>query len=125
MRNWLRNWFRPAFHSHECRERFFAIASAAGKPRGLRWLSVEPNGEPIFAHDARGQMHALLPLIVSFEPIPGSDMEDVPAARIPRPILALFRHEGRTWTTDGRTIFNLTALQAVAMLGLRVVADRA
>ena len=117
MRNWLRNWFRPTYHSNECRERFFAIASAAGNPRGLRWLSVEPNGEPTFAHDEKGQLHALLPLIVSFEPIPGSDMEDVPAARIPRPILALFRRERRTWTTDGRSIFNLTALQAVEMLG--------
>jgi hypothetical protein len=92
------------------REAFRRAAAATGKPRGLTWTAVEPNGEPVFV-TTKGRVSALLPVVVRFEPVPGSDMEDVPAAREPRPAVAVFTFDGYEWTTAGRAVFNLTAEQ--------------
>jgi hypothetical protein len=92
------------------REAFRRAAAATGKPRGLTWVAVEPNGEPMFVTKA-GRVSALLPVVVRFAPVPGSDMEDVPAAREPRPAVAVFTFDGDEWTTAGRAVFNLTAEQ--------------
>jgi hypothetical protein len=97
------------------REAFRRAAMATGKPRGLSWVAVEPNGEPVFVTQA-GRVSALLPVVVRFEPVPGSDMEDVPAAREPRPAVAVFTFDGYEWTTAGRAVFNLTAERVAAQL---------
>ena len=98
------------------REAFRLAAAATGKPRGLAWAAVEPSGEPVFA-EAGGELVALAPVVVRFEPVPGSDMEDVPAAREPRPAVAVFTFDGSAWTTAGRAVFNLTAEQVAARVG--------
>lgn len=76
---------------------------ASGMPRGLYWVACEPNGTTTF-HTGR----CLIPFLVTFEPVPGSDMEDVPAARIPRPVTGVFRMEKGQWTLDRPPVFNLS-----------------
>lgn len=97
------------------RDTFHQAAAATGKPRGLTWIAVEPNGEPVFVM-GRQEPVALLPVVVRFEPVPGSDMEYVPAAREPRPVVAVFNFNGRTWRTTGRAVFNLTVEQVAAQM---------
>ena len=64
----------------ELQERFLAAASATGKPRGLRWKQCDLLLDEIFACDrVSGELYALVGTTVSFEAIPGSDMEDVEA----------------------------------------------
>jgi len=97
------------------RHQFLQTAAASGMPRGLKWLSAESLGEPIFVYDrASREMLALVPLLVQFEPLPGSDLEDVPQAREPRPVTAIMKFTGEAWTTAGRTLFNLNPSQVAA-----------
>lgn len=93
---------------------FLTAAEATGKPRGLTWESVEANGEPVLVEDrVAGWLVALAPVVVRFEPVPGSEMEDVPQAREPRPVTALFTFERGAWRTVGRAVFNLSPAQVV------------
>jgi hypothetical protein len=62
---------------------------------------------------------ALVPVLVRFEPVAGSDMEDVPAARTPRPATAVYTFARGHWHTAGRVVFNLTVPQLVAQAGGR------
>lgn len=102
------------------REQFFEAAAATGKPRGLSWVSVEPVGEPVFAWDRpTGRLLALVPVVVRFEPEPGSEMEGVAAAREPRPVTAVFRFAGRDWVPDPKPVFNLSPGQVVERSGGR------
>ena len=39
------------------------------------------------------------------EPVPGGDMEDVPAAREPRQATAVYTVSRGPWHTDGRVVF--------------------
>jgi len=105
--------FGPSFE--KLRNQYLEACSGSGLPRGLKWLSAEPLGEPVFVTDrTTKEIVALVPLLVQFEPIPGSDMEDVPQAREPRPITAVMTFDGKKWTTAGRTIFNLSPTQVAA-----------
>jgi hypothetical protein len=97
------------------REAFRQLAAATGKPRGLAWAAVEANGEPEFVTEG-GRLLALLPVVVRFEPVPGSDMEGVPAAREPRSVVAVFAFDGAAWTATGRAVFNLTAEQVASKM---------
>ena len=108
------NRIRHAFVSRrdEWLAKFLATAARAGTPRGLDWVGIMPTGEPLFVRDADGTVVALVPVEVRFLPVPGSDMVDVPQAREPRPVTAVFRHDGE-WRTDGRAVFNLTPQQVV------------
>ena len=92
-----------------------AATRATGKPRGLTWVGCEITGAAVLARDTttRGLV-ALVPVEVRFEPIPGSDMEDVPAAREPRQATAVFTFSRGHWHTDGRVVFNLAPRQAAA-----------
>src|SRR5439155_24036621 len=99
-------------------------AAETGKPRGLRWVGCEITGNAVLARDAASRgIVALVPVVVRFEPVEGSDMEDVPAAREPRPATAVFTFAKGGWHTAGRVVFNHTPEQAVAAFGrqLRVI----
>jgi hypothetical protein len=127
---WLRRLFRrppdPVAAADQFRrdravlfEAFLAAARATGKPRELTWESVEANGELLLVEDRVGQLVALVPVTVRFEPVPGSEMEEVPQAREPRPVTALFTFERAAWRTVGRAVFNLSPAQVVEKSGGR------
>ena len=119
---WLRQLFGKVDHGPACRlflenrvdmlELFHQAAIAAGKPRGLRWVSVTSEGEPVFAvNQLDDLLFAFWPVTVMFEPLAGSDMEDVPQATGPRGVLATFPFRRGRWETIGHAIFNLTVEQ--------------
>lgn len=95
-------------------ELLLVAASATGKPRGLTWIGIEIIGDAVLARNARRGIVALVPVVIQFEPIVGSEMEDVPAAREPRTATAIFAFVRGHWHTDGRIVFNLNPAQ---MLG--------
>jgi hypothetical protein len=104
---------------HERFEQMLLTAAAAtGRPRGLTWVGCEITGDAVLARDAvtRGIV-AFVPVVIGFEPVAGSDMEDVPAARDPRPATAVFAFRRGHWHTDGRVVFNLDPRQAVGHFG--------
>lgn len=96
-------------------EAFLHAGRESGMPRGLEWLSATPVGDPVFVVERETeQLVALLPVIVAFEPVPGSALEDVPQAREPRTVTAMFTFDGETWRTTGRAVFNLSPQQVAA-----------
>lgn len=93
---------------------FLRAAAKQGRPRGVEWVSAEPAGEPTFVRDPKtGGRVALLPVVVTFRPEEGSELEDVPQAREPRTVTAMFTHDRGGWRTVGRAVFNLTPAQVV------------
>ena len=98
-------------------EMVIAAASATGKPRGLTWLSCEIIGDAVLARNTVRVIHALVPVVIRFEPIEGSEMEDVPAAKEPRTATAVFTFVRGHWHTDGRVVFNLDPRQALSHFG--------
>lgn len=95
-------------------EALLKAASEKGKPRGLRWVSCLITGDALLVRDTSlNKIVAMVPVEVRFEPAPGSDMEDVPAAHEPRPTTAIFAFSKGEWLTEGRVIFNLDPHQTV------------
>ena len=98
----------------ELAARFLQAAAATGKPRGLRWTSIELTGQPVFATDAAsGALCALVGATISFEAVEGGDMEEVEAVSNLRSATAVFIFRSGQWTTDGRVIFNLEPAEAL------------
>lgn len=102
-------------------EMLLAAASGTGKPRGLRWVSVAITGDAVLARNYRRAILALVPVQIQFEPIPGSDMEGIPAAKEPRVATAIFTFHRGHWHTDGRIAFNLDPAHALTHFGLATV----
>lgn len=96
-------------------EQLLKNAAATGLPRGLKWLSCQIIGDAVLVREAATRtIVALVPVTIQFEPVEGSDMVDVPAARDPRPATAVFTFSHSTWETNGKVIFNHTPEQTVA-----------
>jgi len=107
-----------------CREqleaRFFDMASRRGIPRGVRWHQCDFLGPVEFARDrATGLITAFVSINVSFEAIPGSDMEDVQAVGLLRDACALFHYQHGAWGTGGRALFNMNPHDAVQRLAVQ------
>src|SRR5262245_13492405 len=91
LREWWRRWPRRAGplsaaseqwagQRQQLQDHFFQAAAASGKPRGLRWKSIEWGPDVAFAREkATGRLAALVGITVAFEAVEGSDMEDLPA----------------------------------------------
>ena len=93
---------------------FLRIASSTGRPRGLSWVDVDFADDVAFARDLkRGELTALVAVSIRFEAIEGGGMEDVEAVANEKAATAVFRYDGRQWTTDGRAIFNLNPVEAI------------
>jgi hypothetical protein len=91
-------------------------ATASGKPRGLRWVSCRFNDEFTLVRDrATRRLAALIPVTVIFDPIPGGDMEGVPAAKEPRLATAVLHFRHGQWVSDGQTLFNVTPADAIRL----------
>lgn len=99
-------------------EMILTAATATGKPRGLLWTGCSITGNAVLARDRSShQIVAFVPVQIAFEPVPGSEMEDVPAAKEPRPATAVFTFARGHWHTAGRIVFNHTPEQAVTSFG--------
>jgi hypothetical protein len=92
----------------ELQSAFFRAAESSGKPRGLRWKSIDwqDGVELVREKDAR-RLAALVGVTIAFEAIPGSDMEGLPAVGNLRHGSAVFFYHRGTWHTTGKAIFNL------------------
>lgn len=115
-----------AVHVERCRELFrlqherfeeqlLHAAAGTGLPRGLRWVKCRITGDAVLVRDtAAGGIVALVPVQIDFAPVEGGGMEDVPAAREPRPATAVFTFHAGAWHTAGRVVFNHTPEQTLA-----------
>lgn len=105
-------------HRQELRDDFFALASATGKPRGLRWTNCDWLDSFALVFDANTGVHTLFCGVnLSFEAVEGGDMEDVEAVSMLREATAVFHHQNDRWGSGGRVLFNMDpkiAVQAVA-----------
>lgn len=97
---------------------FVTLASNSGRPRGLRWVDCDFDDDVVFARDRQhGGLRAFVGVTIGFEAIPGGGMEEVEAVGNLRAATAVFLCDEDTWTTDGRTIFNLNPEETVRHLG--------
>jgi hypothetical protein len=97
--------------------RFFDIAAATGKPRGLRWTDIDFDDAVCFAIDRdKKQLLALVAVTIGFEAIEGGGMEEVEAVSNLRAATAIFHLEGKWWSTNGRVLFNLEPVEALSRL---------
>ena len=88
--------------------KFFQAASRSGKPRGLAWTQCAFQDGVLLGRDrANGEIIGLVGVTIGFEAIEGGGMEDVEAVGNLRAATAVFTHNGREWTTQGKAIFNL------------------
>ncbi|HEY7423111.1 MAG TPA: hypothetical protein VH682_02605 [Gemmataceae bacterium] len=94
---------------------FFQMVSASGKPRGLRWKTIDWESGVEFARErASGRLAALVGVTIQFEAVAGSDMEGLPAVGNLRNASAVFFFHGGRWHTLGKTVFNLNPDEALA-----------
>jgi hypothetical protein len=103
---------------HRQRERleakFFQLAAASGKPRGLRWTTCDFDNDVSYARDRHnGDLCAFVAVTISFEAVEGGLMEDVEAVGDLKAATAMFRTQGERWQTDGRAFFNVNPAEAI------------
>jgi hypothetical protein len=97
--------------------RFFDLAAASGKPRGLRWVDCDWLEAVTFARDRKtGLLTAFVAVNISFEAIEGGDMEDVAAVGNVRDAAAVFHYQNGIWGTGGRALFNMNPEDALVRL---------
>lgn len=95
--------------------RFFTMAANSGKPRGLEWVDCEFSDDVSFARDRHsGRLRALVAVTIRFRAVEGGGMEDNPNVGNLREATAVFHLDGNEWGTDGRVVFNLNPVQAIA-----------
>ncbi len=97
--------------------KFFDLAAAGGKPRGLRWLECEWQDPVAFARDVQtGMLTALVAVNIRFEAVEGGDMEDVASVGLIRDAAAVFHYQNGRWGTGGRALFNMNPQDALTRL---------
>jgi hypothetical protein len=98
--------------------KFFDLARASGKPKGLRWIGCDWLDRPVtYARDtSTGQLAAFVPVNITFEAIAGEDMEEVEAVGLLRDAAAVFHYQHGAWSTGGRALFNMNPDEAVRRL---------
>ncbi len=80
---------------------------------GFLWFG-DFGDDVTFAKDREtGQLRALATISIHFEAIAGEGREEYEEAGTLRAATAMFVHDGRQWGAEGRTIMNLSPLQAV------------
>lgn len=93
---------------------FFQAAASSGKPRGLEWTQCAFQQGVLLARDrANGQLVGLRGVTIGFKAIEGGGMEDVEAVSNLRAATAIFTHDGRGWSTQGRVAFNLEPREVI------------
>ena len=105
------------FQREQLEARFFDMAAARGKPRGLRWVECEWLSPVTFARDlTSGLLTAFVSVQIRFEAIEGGDMEDVEAVGTIRDAAAVFHFRQGRWGTGGRALFNMSPRDAIERL---------
>ena len=107
---------RKEFHRQRERleAKFFQLAAASGRPRGLRWTNCEFEDDVSYARDRQsGDLCAFVAVTISFEAIEGGLMEEVEAVGDLKAATAMFRTQGELWQTDGRAFFNVNPVEAI------------
>lgn len=103
-----------AFRREWLEAQFLTLAGKSGRPRGLEWADCEFDDGVAFARDrVSGELRALVGVTISFQAIEGGGMEDVEAVGDLRAATAVFRFDGKQWTTDGRAVFNLNPAETI------------
>lgn len=121
-RRWERREIRNAIRLFRLRRemleaRFFDLASAQGKPRGLKWLDCDWENPVTFARDKQsGLLTAFVAVNIRFEAIEGGEMEDVAAVGTVRDAAAVFHYRHGVWGTGGRALFNMNPQDALRQL---------
>jgi hypothetical protein len=113
----LAGYARQAFQAErpQLEAQFFQAASTSGKPRGLRWKSLEwDTGMELAREAGTGRLAALVGVTIEFEAIEGSDMEGLSAVGNLRNASAVFFFHNGRWHTLGRTVFNMNPAEAIA-----------
>ena len=104
-------------HREVLEAKFFDLAAASGKPRGLRWIDIDWLEGVAYARDRpTGLLTAFVAVNIRFEAIAGGDMEDVAAVGNIRDGAAVFHYEHGRWGTGGRTLFNMNPDDALTRL---------
>jgi hypothetical protein len=97
--------------------KFFDLAAASGKPRGLRWVDCDWLEAVTFARDRNsGLLTAFVAVNIRFEAVEGGDMEDVAAVGNIRDAAAVFHYQHGQWGTGGRALFNMNPADALDRL---------
>lgn len=97
--------------------KFFELAAATGKPRGLRWVKCDWHPEVDFARDVQtGLLTAFVAVDIHFAAIEGGEMEDVEAVGHFREASAVFHYQDGAWGTGGKTLNNMRPREAVDWL---------
>ncbi len=123
----LLNWLQAREARHAIREfrlrretleaKFFDVAAAVGKPRGLRWKKCDWQESVTFGRDVQSQLlTAFASVEIYFEAIEGGDMEDVEAVGTIRDASAVFHYQKGRWGTGGRALFNMNPQDAITHL---------
>jgi hypothetical protein len=107
---------------HQQREhleaKYWRLAAASGKPRGLAWVDCDFADDVVYARDKRsGGLTALVGVTIRFEAIEGGGMEEVEAVSNLRAATAVFHLDQGRWTTQGRAIFNLNPAETIQYYG--------
>lgn len=104
-------------HRETLEAKFFDLAAAGGKPRGLRWVECDWQPAVTFARDLRtGLLTAFVSVEIHFEAIEGGDMEDVAAVGTVRDASAVFHYQAGRWGTGGKALFNMNPHEALERL---------
>jgi hypothetical protein len=97
--------------------KFFDLAAAGGKPRGLRWVECDWQETVTFARDVRTRLlTAFVSVEIHFEAVEGGDMEGVAAVSTIRDASAVFHYNAGRWGTGGKALFNMNPHEAVERL---------
>jgi hypothetical protein len=97
--------------------KFVELAAGQGKPRGLIWKQVDWRPGVSFGRDLHsGLLTAFASIKISFEAVPGGDMEEVAAVSAIRDAVAVFHYRRGRWGTGGKALFNMSSTDALARL---------
>ena len=100
-------------HRKSLEQEYFERASSTGLPRGLSWKKCDWLPSFVLLLDRTTQQPNLLVSVnLHFEAIAGGDMEDVAAVSNVRDACAVFQWQNKSWTTSGRTLFNMNPEEA-------------
>lgn len=93
---------------------FVTLAPRAIKARGLEWLDCDFDDEAAFATDrSTRQLRAFVAIAIPLGTPSKEDGGVMHGSARQRAATAVFHFDGRRWSTEGRTIFNLNPLEVI------------